>query len=93
MRKLIGITGPSSFTNEVIDMVEDFFEGNPVLLYMDHEENLDYWLNRISAVILCGGVDLHPMTYNRSYPSKRNMKTFDLHRDRRKSKLSMGLFD
>jgi gamma-glutamyl-gamma-aminobutyrate hydrolase PuuD len=87
MRKLIGITGPSTFTNEVIRMTEEFFEGNPVMLYMDHDENLDFWVSKLDAVFLCGGVDLHPMTYHRSFPAKRNMKQFDLKRDRREIKI------
>lgn len=86
-RKIIGITGPSSFTIEVIRMVENFFESNPLLLYMDNDENLDYWMDKVSAVFLCGGVDLHPMTYNRSYPSNKNMKNFDLRRDHREIKI------
>ncbi len=81
--KLIGITGPSSFSNELIQMVESFFESNPVLLYMDRLRNLKYWIPKLDAVILGGGVDIHPMTYQRSYPAKHNMKTFDPKRDKR----------
>lgn len=85
--RFIGITGPSSFTCDVIRMVENFFEANPILLYMDDSANLNYWLDRVDGVFLCGGVDIHPMTYDRSYPSKRNMKNFDLRRDRRELKI------
>jgi putative glutamine amidotransferase len=85
--KLIGITGPSTFTGDVINMIEKFMGANPVLLYMDDDANLDYWVSKVSAVFLCGGVDLHPMTYNRSFPSRKNMKLFDLRRDRREIKV------
>ncbi len=85
--RLIGVTGPSSFTTEVIRMVEEFFDSNVILLYMDKDNHLRYWMDRVSAVILSGGNDLHPMTYDRSYPAKRNMKTFDLKRDRRECKI------
>lgn len=82
-RKLIGVTGPSLFTDNVIHMVEEYFGANPILLYMDNKQNLDQWVDQVDAIFLCGGVDLHPMTYGRSYPARRNMKTFDLRRDRR----------
>lgn len=85
--KFMGITGPSSFTSDVINMVEGFFDANPVLLYMDKDDHLDYWLGKVEAVFLGGGADLHPMTYGRSYPAKRNMRKFDLRRDRRETKI------
>lgn len=85
--RLVGVTGPSSFTTDVIRTVEEFLGANVVLLYMDRDKNLEYWVRRLDGVILAGGTDLHPMLYDRSYPAKRNMRAFDVRRDRRECKI------
>jgi putative glutamine amidotransferase len=80
-RKLIGLTGPSSFTQECMDMLEEFYEANFVLLYHGRNANVDYWLERVDGVVLAGGVDIHPTVYSESCWSNHNLSKFDIKRD------------
>lgn len=80
-RKLIGLTGPSSFTQECIDMVEEFLDANFVLLYHGAEANLNYWLEKVDGVVMAGGVDIHPTIYSESVWSNHNLTKFDIKRD------------
>jgi putative glutamine amidotransferase len=80
-KRLIGVTGPSSFTEDVLRMVETFFKANFVLLYHDDADNLEYWTKRLSGVILGGGTDIHPMTYSRNITTHDNFAKFDIRRD------------
>ena len=58
--KLIGLTGPSGFTPECIDMLEEFYDADFVMLYHNNAENLVRWVDRCDGVCLAGGVDIHP---------------------------------
>lgn len=80
---LIGLTGPSSFTPECCEMIEEFFGANFVLLYHGRDSNLEYWLSRIDGMILAGGVDIHPTVYGESVWSNQNLSRFDIKRDNR----------
>lgn len=86
-RPIIGITGPSSFTSDCVSTIENLFVANPVKL--DHEVwgNVETWLKVCDAVILAGGVDIHPKTYGDSIPVGKNMRSFDARRDDRESKI------
>ncbi len=66
MGLLIGLTGPSSFTQECCAMIEEFYDANFVLLYHGKDANLNYWLSRVDAVVLAGGVDICPIVYGQS---------------------------
>lgn len=89
MRKLIGLTGPSSFSGECMEMIEDFFDANFVQLYHGRDHNIDYWLKNIDGVILAGGVDIHPTIYGESLWSACNLSKFDIKRDCRE----LGIVD
>lgn len=80
-RKLIGLTGPSAFTQECVDMVEEFYHADFVMLYHNNSENLAAWTEKCDGVILAGGVDIHPSVYNNSVWSNCNFSKFDLKRD------------
>lgn len=81
MRKVIGLTGPSSFTSECIDMIEDYLDCNFVLLYHNKTENLSDWMGKVDGVILAGGVDIHPSVYGESIWTGQNLSKFDIRRD------------
>jgi putative glutamine amidotransferase len=83
MKKLIGLTGPSSFTTECVRMIEKHFETDFVLLYHENESNLKSWMERCDAFVVAGGVDIHPSIYESNILSKHNLSKFDLQRDMR----------
>ena len=85
--KLIGLTGPSGFTPECIDMLEEFYEADFVMLYHNDTDNLIRWVDRCDGVCLAGGVDIHPMVYDESIRNKRGFSKFDLKRDLREIKI------
>lgn len=80
-RKLIGMTGPSYFTEHCIGMCEKFFKANFVLLYQSDCENLVEWVERCDGVILAGGVDLHPSIYGEQVYTDKGLSKFDVQRD------------
>jgi len=82
-RKLIGLTGPSSFTQECMDAIEEFFDANFVLLYHGRDANVNHWLGEVDGVILAGGIDIHPTVYGESVWSNHNLSKFDIRRDGR----------
>lgn len=82
-KKLIGLTGPSVFTNECITMIEERFNANFVLLYHENEANLMYWAEQCDALILAGGIDIHPMFYNRNLQNHKGLSKVDSKRDKR----------
>ena len=85
--KLIGLTGPSGFTSECIDMLEAFYDADLVMLYHDNAENLVRWVNRCDGVCLAGGVDIHPQVYGDSIRNHQGFSRFDLKRDLRELKI------
>ena len=79
--RLIGLTGPSSFSTDCILMIEQFYESCPVLLYQSVWKNVKHLLENCEAVFLGGGVDIHPRTYRKDCVSGKNMREFDFRRD------------
>jgi putative glutamine amidotransferase len=82
-KQLVGLTGPSAFTNECIKMVEDYFNLDFILLYHEKPENLKTWINRCDAFVVSGGVDIHPSLYEQNIVSNHNLSKFDFARDLR----------
>lgn len=85
-RPIVGLTGPSSFSTDCVSMIENFFEANPIMLYHQDFSNIETWLKICDFVVLAGGVDIHPRTYDESIPVGKNMRTFDYRRDVRETK-------
>jgi putative glutamine amidotransferase len=83
MRKLIGLTGPSAFTDECKQLVEKHLKQNFVFLYHDDRENLEGWVSKCDAFLISGGVDVHPSIYERDILNHQNMSKFDFLRDLR----------
>jgi gamma-glutamyl-gamma-aminobutyrate hydrolase PuuD len=86
-KKLIGLTGPSGFTPECIDLLEEFYEADFVMLYHNNTDNLIRWVESCDGVCLAGGVDIHPMVYGDSIRNNRGFSKFDLKRDLREIKI------
>lgn len=86
-RPIIGLTGPSTFTTDCIHMIETFFEGNPIMLYHTEFSNIEMLLRLCDAVVLAGGVDIHPRTYGESIPVGKNIKSTDWRRDLRETQV------
>lgn len=82
-KKIIGLTGPSSFSDQCMMMIEKFFDANFVLLYQTDVDNLNHWVSEVDGVILAGGIDIHPIFYNQSVKNCQNLSKFDLTRDQR----------
>lgn len=80
---LIGLTGPSSFTQDCCNMIEEYLEANFVQLYHGRDSNLNYWMDQIDGLILAGGLDIHPTVYSESVCSNKNLSRFDIKRDNR----------
>lgn len=77
----IGLTGPSTFTENCCDMIEEFFNANFVMLYQTKQSNVESWLKQVDGVILAGGVDIHPTVYGESLRNDANLSKFDIERD------------
>jgi putative glutamine amidotransferase len=86
-KQLIGLTGPSGFTAECAEMLEEFYEADFVMLYHNDAENLLGWVDRCDGICLAGGVDIHPAVYGRSIGNNQGFSKFDLRRDRRELKI------
>jgi gamma-glutamyl-gamma-aminobutyrate hydrolase PuuD len=86
-KKLIGLTGPSGFTPECIDMLEEFYEADFVMLYHNNADSLIRWVDRCDGVCLAGGDDIHPMLYDDSIRNNHGFSKFDLKRDLREVKI------
>lgn len=79
----IGWTGPSAFDDEGIRMIEDFYHANPLVLRQNNFKNLEQSLKLCKAVVLGGGVDIHPSNYGLCVFSESNLNKFDQDRDYR----------
>lgn len=79
--KLIGLTGPSAFSEECYQMIEEFLDANFILLYQSSEDNLNHWLDRLDGVVISGGIDIHPSVYGYSVWNNNNLSKFDIKRD------------
>lgn len=80
-RRLIGLTGPSTFTGDCMSLIEKRYNANFVMLYHEEIKNVMDWMPHLSAVILAGGVDIHPQVYGQSVMNNKAFTKFDLQRD------------
>lgn len=83
MKKLIGITGPSSFSMDMMKAVEKLLNCDFVLLYHNEKSNLEKWVSSCNGIILAGGVDIHPSVYGECVNNGQGLKKFDIDRDKR----------
>jgi gamma-glutamyl-gamma-aminobutyrate hydrolase PuuD len=87
MKKLIGLTGPSAFTQNCIDMLEEYYEADFVMLYHNDDSTLERWTKQCDGICLAGGVDIHPTIYDHSIWNNQGFSKFDLKRDIREIKI------
>lgn len=87
MKKLIGITGPSSFSSNMNEMVEELYRANFVLIHHNNADSLNEWVGKIDGLILAGGVDIHPAVYADCILNDHGFSKFDIARDAREIKL------
>jgi gamma-glutamyl-gamma-aminobutyrate hydrolase PuuD len=80
-KKLIGLTGPSSFTEHCIGLIEERLNCDMVLLYHNDMSNIESWVPKCDGLILAGGVDIHPSLYGRPVHNNRGLTKFDFQRD------------
>lgn len=81
MKPLIGLTGPSYFTEDCISAIEDLYNFNFVLLYQKKESNITEWLEKIDGLIIAGGIDIHPYVYSSQVYNNGALSKFSLTRD------------
>ena len=84
---IIGCTGESAFQPDIISMIEEAFDANPLKLCQNNEANLEYWLSQCKGVVLAGGVDLHPRTYGGAVLNDNHFSKFDYLRDVREIRI------
>jgi putative glutamine amidotransferase len=88
MSKLvIGYTGPSVYSPEIQEMIEEERQLNaiPLCINQNKVEDLEFVLNQVNAIILAGGSDICPLTYGEEVGNGNNYSNFDLKRDARES--------
>jgi putative glutamine amidotransferase len=85
---LLGLTGPSAFTQECIDMIEDFFDCDFVMLYHNKAAAIKKWVSACHGVILAGGIDMHPSCYGESVWNNQGFTGFDIRRDEREFQIA-----
>lgn len=79
----IGWTGPSIFDRDGVRMIEDAFESNPMILRQNNMKFVDQSLDACKAVIIAGGIDIHPSMYGSCVFAEHNLNRFDIDRDYR----------
>lgn len=92
-RPIIGFTEPSAFTSDCLSTIEKFYNGNPIKLSQNHPEDLEHWVSQCKGVILAGGVDIHPSTYQQCVLNHSRLSKFDIKRDRREIRIIQMCFE
>jgi putative glutamine amidotransferase len=82
-KKLIGLTGPSLFTDDCISVIEEFLDADFVMLYHNKTMMTESWIKKCDGVILAGGADIHPTIYGESFWSGQNYGKTSIKRDLR----------
>lgn len=80
-KKLVGLTGPSGFSKNIMTMLEKFFDFNYICLTHEKTENLKFWLEMCDGVVIAGGIDIHPSLYGENVTAGCNLSKFDISRD------------
>lgn len=84
MSKLkLGFTGPSKFSPEIQLSIENHFKATPVYIGQNGKEDLDFILSQLDGIILSGGVDVCPLTYDNEITNHHGLSKFDIKRDKR----------
>src|ERR1700744_4912905 len=92
-RTVIGVTEPSKFTDDCITMIEEFFDATPLKMSFNKTEDINYFVDQCSGIILAGGVDIHPSVYGRNILNNCGFGNFDLKRDIREVNIVKRCFE
>lgn len=82
-KRVIGVTGPSGFSSEIQKMVEKRFKATPLYINQNGPEDLSFVLSQVDAIILAGGVDICPVSFDVEVTNFDDFTSFDVDRDRR----------
>lgn len=82
-RKLIGLTGPSLFTDDCVDFIEEFLNADFVMLYHNKLATLSQWVQKCDGIVVAGGQDIHPTISGESFWSGQNYGKTNIKRDYR----------
>lgn len=80
-------TGPSVFSNDIKQMVQNFFGAIPVYVNNDKPEDLEYFAEQGDALILAGGSDVFRGTLGQPIVHGEGLSKFDILRDKREINL------
>lgn len=86
-KKIIGITGPSVFSSQVQEMIEQSFEAIPLLLNQNIAEDLIFMASQCDGILLAGGSDVCPTFYGKEITNHSALRKFDFQRDKREKEL------
>jgi gamma-glutamyl-gamma-aminobutyrate hydrolase PuuD len=91
-KRIIGVTAPSIFSDQVNEMISEYFDAIPLLINQDKPEDIKRVFDLCDAVVLAGGRDIHPSTIIENGESRemlrgQNYSKFDLCRDKRELEL------
>ena len=94
-QKVVGLTGPSVFTDDARKMIEDpaGLDANYVELSQDRWENVEGWLRAVDGVVLAGGIDIHPTVYGQDVQAHSGLSKFDIKRDMRELRIARWCLD
>lgn len=84
---IIGFTEPSAFTSHVIDSIHELFNAAPLKISQDDPDHIKYFVDQCDAIILSGGVDLHPRMYGETVKNHQSLGKFDPKRDLREAEV------
>lgn len=86
-KKIIGVTGPSIFSDKVQEMIEQLFGAIPLILNQNVEEDLIYMATQCDGILLAGGSDVCPTFYGKEVTNHSGLRKFDFLRDKREKQL------
>jgi len=86
-KKVIGVTGVSTWSPEVAKMVVEKMNSIPVFVDQDSQDGLEFIVSQIDGLILAGGVDIFPGTYGQHLTDGNGLTKFDIRRDKREMSL------
>lgn len=83
IKKILGITGPSVFSPEIQSMVEKRFNAIPIYINQNDPVDLEFVFGQLDGIILAGGRDICPISYDKDITNHQGLSTFDIRRDKR----------
>lgn len=76
-------TGPSIYSENITDLVEDYFEGRELYITNNNQDDIKHWLDQSQAYIGAGGADIGVHLYGSEITSNDSLSKFCPLRDAR----------